>query len=111
MLRLKTKTSGPGKMKRRLEELRRNAEALDGTHHIPLAELFPVSFLTKNTEFESLESMFQASGFEVESQEDFEMIPDDEWDSFIEGHTRFSNWEEMLGVAVQEWAARKLGLG
>jgi hypothetical protein len=66
--------------------------------------------LAKNTKFDSLESMFEASGFVVESQEDFEKIPDDEWDSFIKGHTRFASWEDMLGAAVQEWAARKLGL-
>jgi hypothetical protein len=110
MVRFTAKTDGVSKMKRRLEELRRNAEALDGTHHIPLTELFPVSFLVKNTEFDSLESMFEASGFAVESQEDFEDIPDDEWDSFIREHTHFPSWEEMLSAAVQQWAVRKLGL-
>ena len=105
----KAKTHGFDKAKRRLEELRRKAEALDGTHHIPLTELFPASFLTKNTQFDSLESMFQASGFLIESQEDFEKIPDDEWDSFIRSHSQFSNWGEMLGAASREWAGRRLG--
>ena len=55
--------------------------------------------------------MFQASGFTIESQEDFDKIPDDEWDTFIKNNTRFPNWGEMVGTASSEFAARKLGLG
>jgi len=106
----KFEMKGFDKLQRRLEELRRNAQALDGTHQIPLSELLPPSFIKRNTKFEDLEAVFQASGFAIESQEDFEKTPDDEWDKFIREQTRFSSWEEMLNGAVKEWATRKLGL-
>lgn len=106
---LKFELKGFKEVERRLDDLRRRAEALDGTHSIPLAELFPVDFLTKYTQFASLEDMFQASGFAVESQKDFEKIPDDEWDNFIKSRTRFSSWKEMLETAFEEWTDHKLG--
>jgi len=100
---------GLKKASRTLRDLERRLKALEGEHRVPLTELFPVDFLRKYTEFESLEDMFQASGFVVESQEDFEKVPDDEWDSFVRSRTRFSSWEEMLGAAYEKWFARKLG--
>jgi hypothetical protein len=53
--------------------------------------------------------MFDASGFKIESPEDFAAIPDAEWDQFIRDNTTFASWEAMLGEAGGEWAARKLG--
>lgn len=100
---------GFDEVRRTLDNLRRGAEALEGEHSIPLTELFPVDFLRKHTEFESLEDMFQASGFMVESREDFEKIPDDEWDDFVRSHTRFSSWKEMRDAALKKWVTRKLG--
>lgn len=94
---------------RKLRDLRRRLEALEGQHSVALTELLSLDFLRKYTEFETLEDMFKASGFVVESQEDFEKIPDDEWDSFIKGHTQFSNWKEMLDAAGNEWVERRLG--
>lgn len=95
-------------VQRKLQEIKRKAEILDGKH-VTFAEVFSTDFLTKYTEFASLEDMFQASGFAVKSQEDLEKIPEDKWDSFIVTHTRFSSWKNMLETAVTEWVARKLG--
>ena len=99
--------SGLDEMRRNLEDLQREIETV-AREGIPLTELLPIDFLRKHTEFESLQDMFQASGFVVESREDFEKIPDDEWDNFVRSHTRFSSWEEMLGAAGEEWVSRKL---
>lgn len=53
--------------------------------------------------------MFDASGFKVESQEDFAAIPDVEWNEFIRSISSFSDWQTMLGEAGATWAAKKLG--
>jgi hypothetical protein len=53
--------------------------------------------------------MFEASGFKIESIEDFAAIPDVAWDEFIRAHTSVSTWEAMLGEAGGAWAARHLG--
>jgi len=100
--------SGLDEIRRNLEDLRCKIEALE-REGIPFAELLPIDFLRKHTEFESLQDMLRASGFVVESREDFEKIPDDEWDNFVRSHTRFSSWEEMVGAAWEEWVGRKLG--
>ncbi len=57
-----------------------------------------------------MDEMFEASGFTIESQKDFDAIPDEDLDAFITEKTRFSNWEEMLNTAAEEWTARKIGL-
>lgn len=55
-----------------LTELQKKAGSLQGEHHLPLTEVFIPEFLSSYTEFGSLDEMFQASGFKVENQEDFE---------------------------------------
>jgi len=51
---------------------------------------------------------FEASGFKVESQADFEAIPEAEWENVIQAHTSFSSWREMQEKAGVEYAERKL---
>ena len=50
-----------------------------------------------------------AGGFKVESQEDFEAIPDTELDRHIAATTKFKNWKDMLNEATTQYAAKKLG--
>ena len=57
-----------------------------------------------------LTSCSKKSGFKVESQEDFEAIPDDVWDEFIRNNTSFASWKEMLQAAGAAWAKAKLDL-
>ena len=106
-MRIDVKPFGFKKFERRLKSLERGARRLHGTHEIPLAELFPPGFLTRYTQFTSLDQMFQASGYEVRSRDDFERIPDNRWDEFIVANTRFSSWEKMLGKAMEQWMARQ----
>ena len=49
-------------------------------------------------------------GFKVETEEDFASIPEDEWDAFINGRTRFASWDEMKKAAALEWAKQRLEL-
>ena len=67
--------------------------------------------MARFTDFRTLEEMFDASGFAVETPEDFAAIPDSEWDAFVSNVTRFPDWRAMQKRAVVEWARRKLGLG
>jgi hypothetical protein len=95
---------------RKLRNIQRKAEQLDGDHAVSLTELFPDDFMLRNTEFPSIDSMFEASGFKVSSGEDFAAIPDEEWDTFVHERTRFASWDELKSAAVQEWVARRLAL-
>lgn len=66
--------------------------------------------LAKYTSFTSLEDMIQKSGFKLETQEDYDSIPEEEKNTFIASHSQFSSWQEMMETGSQEWIQRKLGL-
>lgn len=104
------KIEGLDELQRKLDNLSKKVQELDGEHHIPVSELLTDSFISQHTSFASADEMFKASGFKIETQEDFTMIPDDEWDTFIRSVSNFDDWQSMLGAAGQEWAERQLDL-
>lgn len=103
MFRLHIDTSG-------FDKLRRNLRDVEGERQVPLADLLSPAFLSSHTTFTSLEDLIAASGFKVETAEDFRAIPDDQWDAFISSRTRFSDWQNMLSEAAASYVARKLGV-
>ena len=109
-MQFKTGVRGQDQLKSRLRRLVDKARALDGEHSVPLSELCPPAFMARHTDFRTLEEMFRASGFTVETPEDFTAIPDSEWDAFVANVTRFSDWHAMQERAVAEWVRHRLGL-
>lgn len=107
---LKLKMSGFDELERRLTRLSENAQAMDGEHAVPLTELCPPFFMAAHTEFDTVEAMFESSGFMVETKEELEAIPDEEWDAFISRVTEFSDWKRMQEKAAADWIARGRGL-
>jgi hypothetical protein len=101
---------GLKEFQRKLEDLSRRSQDLEGTHSVPVTELLTPAFLSSCSRFRSAEELFEASGFPVNSQEDFAAIPDDQWDAFIGQSTSYSNWEEMLHAAGAAWAKTRLGI-
>jgi|ERR1051325_8535534 hypothetical protein len=101
--------TGLEELQKKLKDLSDRAQELDGEHKVSLSEVLTNSFISKHTAFQSAEAMLEAAGFKVESQEDFEAIPQDKMDAYIRTISKFQNWQEMLGEAAQEWAARRLG--
>ncbi len=95
---------------RKLEQIKRNAEELSGEHVIPFSDLFTSEFMDNYTDFESIDELIRSSGFPIQSSADIEKLPNDEWNDFIQKHTRFSNWTEMVQTAGKEYFAKKLGL-
>lgn len=103
------KITGLDKLEKQLKQMEKGAKELSKTSHVSFEELFPVSFMRKYTSFSSMDELLDAGGFKVESQEDFEAIPDIEFDKHIRENTRFKSWEDMLGEATSQYAAKKLG--
>ena len=93
----------------KLKKLSEDAEQLDG-QSVALSEVMTDIFIQNNSSFSSLDDLIKASGFTVESQADFEAIPDDEWDDFISKNTNFDSWQEMINSAGAIYARSKLGL-
>ena len=103
------KIEGLDEFSRELKDLERRVRDLDGQHSVPLDELFPPEFMRQNTDFGSINEMFEASGFKAETEEDLSNVPDDEWNGFVAQRTRFANWDDMIGAGGKAWAAKKLG--
>lgn len=101
--------SGLKELQKGLEVLAERTQALHGEHSVPLSDLLTRSFLSSCSRFLSLDEFFAASGFPVNSEEDFAAIPDEQWDAFIRTDTTFSNWQEMLGAAGEAWVQTRLG--
>lgn len=103
------KIEGLDELQNKLHNLARKAEEIDG-QHIPVSEILTDSFVSQNSSFSSAGKMFKASGFKIETQEDFAAIPDNDWDNYIRSVSSFDSWQSMLDAAGHEWAKRKLGL-
>ena len=95
-------------MEDELARLQEQLESFDGSHELSMSELFTKDFMTTYTDFDSIQELFEASPWTVESQENFEQIPVDEFDEFVDEYTGFNSWEVMLSAAGREWVTRQL---
>lgn len=100
--------SGLEEFKDNLEKIQHNVENMSGEHTVKFTELFNESFMQRNTNFKSIEDMFEKSEFKVESNEDFKKIPDDKWDEYIQENTNFKDWKKMSEQAGEEYTKKKL---
>jgi len=103
------KITGLDNLEKQLKQLEKNVEELSQKNQVSFAELFPPSFMQKNTSFSSMDELIKAGGFKVESQEDFESIPEAEFDKHIAANSKFKNWEDMLNEAYSQYISPKIG--
>lgn len=104
------KIKGLDKLEKQLKQMQKGARELERTKQVSFSELFTASFMRKYTSFSTMDELLKAGGFNVESQEDFEAIPDAEFDKHIAATTKFKCWKDMLSEATTQYAAKKLGL-
>ena len=91
-----------------LNKLKKNLEDLHGQHKVGLSETLTSEFLTECSGFSDLNQLFNASGFKIESPEDFKAIPDNEWEEFIVSNTRFESWQAMQEAALDKYMKSKI---
>lgn len=103
------KITGLDEAMKKLNDLQRKAKAIN-QQSVPVSEILTPAFLLRHTPFGSADEMYQASGFKIETPEDFAAIPDEEWDAFIRSISSFTDWNAMLNEARKEWTTKKLGL-
>ncbi|QZP39367.1 hypothetical protein [Halobaculum magnesiiphilum] len=76
-------------------------------NEIPFEQLFTEEFMQLYTEFDSFEALLEASQWDVEDEDDFEAIPEDEFDTYVDEHTDFPSWEVMSQTAAQRFLERQ----
>lgn len=84
---------------RGLDQLEKNLSEVSGTHSIPLDDLMTPDFISSCSQYSNFEELIEASGFKVETEEDFAAIPDQEWEQFIQTNTSYGSWIEMQKAA------------
>ncbi|WP_251922949.1 hypothetical protein [Salinibacter ruber] len=93
------------------EQLEEKAKELEGENEVPFSELLDASFMREHTPHTDFMAFLEAGGFEVETQEDFEAIPEAELDEHIRETTELESWEEMQAAATKAWVVEQMDLG
>ena len=101
-------TSGFDDLIDKLDEMQESVEEFEGSHQVPLDELFPSEFMRRHTDAHDMDQFLENSPWDVESQADFEDIPELEFDQYVDQHSEFRTWEQMQGKAANEWTKRQL---
>ncbi len=107
---MKISFDGLEDIQKKLSELQKNAQSLDGINKVPIDELCTVDFMKRYTEFQSIEEMVSEGGINFKSEKEIKLETDEAWNTFVSKHTDFSNWASMLEEATVKWASKKLGL-
>jgi len=103
------KVTGFKELQKQLKDMERKARELEKGVNVSFEELFNENFMSKYTKFNSFEDFLTAGNFDVESQEDFEAIPDEEFDAHVANNSKFNDWSNMMNTAGTEYTATKLG--
>jgi hypothetical protein len=74
---------------------------------IALDQIVNDSFISKNTNFDSVKDMVQKSGFHVKDLVDFDGVQIDKIDEFVKNNSRFGSWEELLHKAAEDFSASR----
>lgn len=90
-----------------LRRLQENLRGLSNTQQVPLTELLSPEFMRQHTHFVSFDAMLDASPFAV-TADDFQAIPDDDWDAYVRKVTPFGSWENMQKEAGVAWVRARL---
>lgn len=91
-----------------LENLKQKVEKIGGENKVTFEELFPDSFMTEYTQFQTIEAFFESGKFDIKSQEDFEALDEKDLDSHVVEFTDFNSWDEMVKASASEYLRNKL---
>mgnify|MGYP000601476860 CR=1 FL=1 len=93
------------------DKLRKNMTNLGSKTEVKFSELFSEDFMANCSSYSSIDEMFKAFGFRIETKEDFKEIPDAEWEVFIKENTNFDSWQEMQKSAFTIYTKKQLRKG
>lgn len=99
---------GLDEVQKNLKRLTNEIEKISGPQNVSFNDLFPHDFMSKHTQFASINEMVTKSPFKVESEEDFKNIPDEAWDVYVRENTSFKSWAEMQSKAAEEYFGKKV---
>ena len=102
--------NGLNELSKKLNQLKDNAKELGEVKSASLTDILTPEFVSRHTRFANADEFFEASGFNVTTQAEFEAIPEHQLDAFVSSESAFDSWRDLLNAGGAEWAKRKLGL-
>lgn len=75
---------------------------------VSFGDMFPPEFISSHSGYSDMEKLIEASGFVVESEEDFKAIPDSAWEGHIVENTKFDSWRSMQEAAFKALTQKTL---
>ena len=73
-----------------------------------LEGLLTPDFIQAHTRYGSVDAWFEASPFKLRTTEDFEAIPEAEWDDYVRTTSDFESWRALLDAARKQYIRAKL---
>ncbi|HHU6768421.1 TPA: hypothetical protein ACUI25_000810 [Staphylococcus aureus] len=91
-------SKGSNSLSKKLGDLADKAEKLDETTlEFSQEDLFNDSFMNENTKFKCFNDFIESSPVDVQSQEDFDSLKNNEsFNNFVRENTKFENWSDMV---------------
>ena len=83
-------------------------DELSEIDEIPLEELFTVEFMNAHSDFGNFFEMLSSFGYDINSQEDFDSIPEEELNMKISESTDFESFQDMLDEASSDYIQKHL---
>lgn len=100
---------GLDKIQDELKAMEEKAKELSGEQEVSFEELFTHEFMLKNTRYNTLDELFQAADLNIETNEDFDNLPQEELDAGIQKVTKFKSWKDFIGEAATNYFAKRMG--
>lgn len=85
---------------RKLDDLSKKAEALNGEHQVPIND----EFVQKHSNFSSMSELLEIGGFSSIEEAD-----DEKFDQFISDNTDFDSWNDFLDNFAADYVRNQLG--
>lgn len=89
------------KINSHIDNVKKEAETINGSFQISLEKLLPNSFIEEHTKFSSFAEMLKAASLTPDMLRNIDEISKKEFDKFISENTSFRNWEELANAAMQ----------
>lgn len=102
------KITGLEEFERKIDQLRRNAEQIDGSHEVPLSDLFPPAFMRQHSAVPDFATFCHDGGIDTTTKEAFEATDLQQINNAVARLTEFSSWEDMKKAGAADWAKRRL---
>lgn len=95
----------PKDLEKYLKQLQKNANDLNGTSDVRFDQMFTDKFMNKHTKFSTLNQFAEASNFDFN---DFDNIPQEKLDDFVNQNTNFNDWNQMISEGMSNYIDNKL---